>query len=269
MSANWHCIIPTSTMICAKDWSVNTLSIGMIKRIFQKPEVEWGKWVSKSENQCRIQCIPAELQNGKHFDYDLYPKNVVKFLTDSLHGLSISIKTKIDAIQFITLLGCDGALIPNRTFDQTQSKTAHLELQLYYRCKNFLFGISDNIDGLEPDLTEIGFAACLFYFLSFDKPDFTEIIFEISKKTTLNACNAVFVNWSIGEACPSPDHKIAEFIKNQRDEQLIPLQILCRDPYWMNIQMKRIRKIYNVIQPMPISCHFSEIDKLTDEFVTF
>ena len=242
----------------------------MISRFFEKPEVEWGKWVEKSSNKCELQIIPAEVQNGKHFDYDLYPKNVVKILTDSLHGRPVSIKDKVEATQFITLLGCDRALYPNRISNQMQIASSQLELQLYNRCKNFLFGISDNIDGLEPDLTEIGFAACLFYFLSFEKLDFTEIIYEISKKTTLNACNAAFVNWSIGEAFPSPDHKIAEFIKNQRDEQLFPSQILFRDLYWTNIQMKRIRKIYNVIiQPMSISDHFIEIDKLTDEYVTF
>ena len=145
---------------------------------------------------------PKQNLNRKAFNYDLYPKNVVKILTDSLHRLPVSIKTKIEAIQVITLLGCDqGALIQNRKLVRTQIKTS--ELKLYYQCKNFLFGTfteepdTNNVDDLQPELTEIGLAACLFYFLSFEKPDFTEIIFEISKRTNLNACHAIFVNWSI------------------------------------------------------------------------
>ena len=219
---------------------------------------------------------PKQNLNRKAFNYDLYPKNVVKILTDSLHGLPVSIKTKTEAIQVITLLGCDqGALIPNRELDRTQIKASELELKLYCRCKKFLFGIfteepgTNNVDDLQ--LTEIGFAACLFYFLSFRKPDFTEIIFEISKRTNLNACHAVFVNWSISESFSYPDDEIAGFIKHNRDEQLLPSQILRLAEDWTNTQMKRIRKIYNFIQPMWISdqTKFIEIDKLANEFVTY
>ena len=218
------------------------------------------------------QTVPTKQNlNRKAFNYDLYPKNVVKILTDSLHELPVLIKTKTEAIQFITLIGCDeGALIPNRKNNQTQIKASELELKLYCRCKNFLFRTSD-VDDPESELTEIGLAACLFYFLSFEKPDFSEIIFEISKRTNLNACHAVFVNWSISESFSYPDDEIAGFIKHTRDEQLLPSTTLRLAEDWTHTQMKRIRKIYNDIHQMTISDHakFDEIDKLVNEFITY
>ena len=181
-------------------------------------------------------------------------------------------KTNADAIQLMALLGSDGALIPNRESDKTKIKSSEFEMRLYVGCKNFLFGIENKNDDKITDhdrpesvLTDLGYAACLFYFLSFEKPEFSAIIFEISKSTDLNACHTAFVNWSIAESFARPDDKVAEFIHSNRNE-------FANDPNrygcWMNIQIKKIRKFYNVIDHMPISdqAKLDEIDKLAYEF---
>ena len=211
----------------------------------------------------------------KTFDYGRFPKNIVKILTDSLHGIPIQIKTKIDAIQLMALLGSDGALIPNRESDKTKIKSSELELRMFRRCKNFMFGISNEnaatdtdviTDGPEFLLTELGYAACLFYFFSFEKPEFSATIFDISKNTNLDACHAAYVNWSIAEPFACPDDRIAEFIHSNRNDQLGPVKESHRE-FWMNIQIKKIRKLYNVIDQMTISdqAKLDEIDKLAYE----
>ena len=115
----------------------------------------------------------------------------MQIFTDTIHGLSIGIKTKIDAIQLMAFLCSDGALVPQRQSIQTQIKSSDFELKLFRRCENFLLGLFEDIkddsieiDGPEPSLTSEGFAACLFYFLSFQKPELSEIILKIFNKTT-------------------------------------------------------------------------------------
>ena len=211
----------------------------------------------------------------KTFDYGRFPKNVVKILTDSLHGIPIKIKTKTDAIQLMALLGSDGALIPNRESDKTKIMSSEFELRIYRRCRNFLFGVSNentdtNTDGItdgpEFMLTDLGYAACLFYFLSFEKPEFSAIIFDISKKTNLNACHTAFVNWSIAESFSCPDDKIAEFIHSNRNDQIGLTEVPNRE-YWMKMQIKKIRKLYNIMdQKISDQAKLDEIDKLAYEF---
>ena len=210
-----------------------------------------------------FECLSVKLLLAKKkfnqnvFNYEVFSKNIVKLFTDALHGLPISIKTKSDAIQLISFLFYDGALVWNKSSDKIQIKSSQFEDKLYTRCKNFLFGLSDDEEGSTsasdgPDvlLTDMGYAACLFYFLSFQKPELTQIIFEISKKTDLNACHTAYVNWSLKEAFAPPDDKLAESIKQFLDD-FWPHGVKCRGlEYWMHVQMRKIRKIFNEIHTL-------------------
>ena len=175
---------------------------------------------------------------------------MLKIFTDTIHGLSIGIKTRIDAIQLITFLCSDGALIPKRKSIQTQIKSSDFELKLFRRCHNFLFGlfedISDDcnsIDGPEPSLTREGFAACLFYFLSFQKPELSETILKTFSKTTTSCCQRV--DWSQAEkvveseSSTSSDIKMIIFIKNKLDD-------MHGNSDWINVIMIKIKQIYEI-----------------------
>lgn len=200
--------------------------------------------------------------NQTTFDYKLFPKHVIKIFTDSLHGRLFRMKTKTDAIQLIVFLCFDGALIPHRDFglvdsEETRIQSSQFELKLVRRCKNFLFGISGiethgfiAPDGPEPQLSNIGYAACLFYFLSFQKPELSHIILENSKKTYLNSCRAVQRKWCNEKAIlpyesqwTSSDIKMLEFIKDKLDD-------MHGNSNWIQIQLKKITKIFNEVHKL-------------------
>ena len=196
--------------------------------------------------------------------------------TDSLHGRLLRIKTKTDAIQLIVFLCFDGALIPHRDFglvdsEETRIQSSQFELKLVRRCKNFLFGISGiemygliAPDGPEPQLSNIGYAACLFYFLNFQKPELSHIIMENSKKTNLNSCRVVRRKWCNEKAIllyesqwTSSDIKMVEFIKDKLDD-------MDGNSNWIQIQLKKITKIFNEVHKLvgPEDSKLEAIDKL-------
>ena len=176
----------------------------------------------------------------------------MKIFTDTIHGLSVGIKTKIDAIQLITFLCSDGALVPQRQSNQTQIKSSDFELKLFRRCENFLFGIFEdisddcsNIDGSEPPLTRKGFAACLFYFLSFQKPELSETILKTVNKTTIYYCQSV--DWDQAdknvksESSTTSDINIIAFIKDHLND-------MHGNSDWIKLIMIEIKKIYDINQ---------------------
>ena len=196
--------------------------------------------------------------NQRTFDYKDFPKHIVKIFTDLLHGQLVKIKTKTDAIQLMVFLCFDGALIPERENPvEAQIQSSQFEWKVFRRCKNLLYGISGiqthglvAADGTEDDskLTNIGYAACLFYFLSFKKPELSQIILEISKKTALNYCHHVDLKWS-GETCyfesewTNSDNKMLTFVKDNLDE-------MHGNSVWTKTKLREIKKIFTKIHSL-------------------
>ena len=56
-------------------------------------------------------------------------------------------------------------------------------------------GKFDNRD----ETTSKKFAIMLYYFLSFNKPELLSLIIDLSTKTSLQDCEHVFVQWSMGD----------------------------------------------------------------------
>ena len=151
----------------------------------------------------------------------------------------------------MAFLCSDGALVPQRQSIQTQIKSSDFELKLFRRCENFLLGLFEDIkddsieiDGPEPSLTREGFAACLFYFLSFQKPELSEIILKILNKTTSSYyCQSV--DWSQAEnvdeseSSTSTDMKMIVFIKNKLDD-------FYGNSDWIKFLMMKIKKISEI-----------------------
>ena len=156
----------------------------------------------------------------------------------------------------MAFLCSDGALIPQRKSSKIQIKSSDFELKLFRRCENLLFGFFEDvaddswdIDGPESSLTKEGFASCLFYFLSFQKPELSETIFEISKKTSFQSCSNV--DWSQAEtlanseSLTSSDAKLIVFIKKDLDD-------MHGNSDWIKTIMIKIQKIfYNIHLQLP------------------
>ena len=49
------------------------------------------------------------------------------------------------------------------------------------------------------DYTAKRFAMMLFYYLSFNKPELTSLIIDLSTNTSLQDCEHVFVQWAMGK----------------------------------------------------------------------
>ena len=161
--------------------------------------------------------------------------------------------SKTDAIQLMIFLCSDGALVPERESDKVKIKSSKFESKIFRRCENLLFGVtgtvtdgSNELDGVEPSLTKYGYAACLFYFLSFRKPELSRTILEISKKTDLHSCKTVNHNWPPIEsrhlrlALSSSDIEMITFIKTNLDE-------MHENSDWMQSRIKEITRLFNEI----------------------
>ena len=61
-----------------------------------------------------------------------------------------------------------------------------------------IFWIVDGRFNHRDSYTAKRFAMMLFYFLSFNKPELTSLIIDLSTNTSLQDCEHVFVQWAMG-----------------------------------------------------------------------
>ena len=73
--------------------------------------------------------------------------------------------------------------------------TRHSEFE-YLFMRFAVFWITDGKFNDRNDYTSKRYAIMLFYFLSFNKPELTSLIVDLSTKTNLEDCEHVFVQWA-------------------------------------------------------------------------
>ena len=133
----------------------------------------------------------------RHFDYKLFTTSALKIFTDALHGKppirrnqnynpcnNIMLTQEINYMQLIAFLSFDG---------QLSSEFEHKFMRFAVRW------ITDGLFNHRYENTSKKFAIMVFYFLSFNKPELTSLIIDLTTKTNLQDFEHIFVQWAMGK----------------------------------------------------------------------